>query len=68
MDIACGSGCVLCGVPSELAGCMELVAGTGTTCAATAKRSTNDTVRFLKKQRHPYENLSMLYMLIQGAI
>jgi len=44
MDIACGSGCVLCGVPSELAGCMELVAGTGTTCAGAAKRSTNGTV------------------------
>ena len=44
MDTACGSGCVPCGVPSELASCMELVAGTGTTYAAAAKRSTNDTV------------------------
>jgi len=44
MDTACGSGCVLCGVPSELAGCMELVAGTRTTCAGAAKRSTNGTV------------------------
>lgn len=28
---------VYSGVPSELAGCMELVTGTGTTCAAAAE-------------------------------
>lgn len=27
----------------------------------------NDTVAGLKKQRHPYETLSVLYILIQGA-